>query len=277
MKIFKKIFFYVFAITLALNFFLPMVWMVLSSFKRGDTIMNDLGTIWAFVPRFSDLSLDPYKELLSMYNIFKNIINSIFYASITTILGLTVNSFAGYALAKFRFPFKKFILIFIIALMIVPIEATILPLFLVVNKLELVNTVVGYLLPFIVNVMNIFLFRQTFMSYPDELIEAGRIDGLSNFQIFIKIVIPSSLNIFVTIGILTFLASWNDFLWPVMVLSKSELMPVQVALNAIFADTYNIFINHTMAALTIVTIPVVIIYICFQKYIVEDTSRSGIK
>ncbi|MCM3763841.1 carbohydrate ABC transporter permease [Neobacillus niacini] len=277
MKLVKKSLFYVLAVAVALQFMIPLLWMILSSFKIDEVIYRDIGGIFAIIPRFSDLSLKSYTELLGLYNIFKNVGNSLIYASVTVVFGLTINSLAGYALARFKFPFKDGILIFIIALMIVPIEATILPLFLVVNEMGLINTVPGYLLPFIVNVMNIFLFRQHFLSFPGELIESGKIDGLSELGCFFRIVIPSSLNMYVTVGILTFLASWNDFLWPVMALSNSDLMPIQVALNAVFSDTYNIFTSHMMAALTIVTIPIVILYIFFQKYIVEGSMSSGIK
>ena len=277
MKIVKKTLFYILASLVAFQFLLPLIWMILSSFKIDEVIYKDIDTIFAFVPRFSDLSFDSYVELLGFYNILKNVGNSLIYASVTVVVGLTINSLAGYALARFKFPFKDWILIFIIALMIVPIEATILPLFLVVNEMELINSIPGYLLPFIINVMNIFLFRQHFLSFPGELIESGKIDGLSEVGCFFRIVMPSSLNMYITVGILTFLASWNDFLWPVMALSNADLMPIQVALNAVFADTYNIFTSHMMAALTIVTIPIVILYIIFQKYIVEGSMQSGIK
>lgn len=277
MKIVKKTLFYLLASLVALQFLLPLIWMILSSFKIDEVIYKDIDTVFAFVPRFSDLSFDSYVELLGFYNIFKNVGNSLIYASVTVVVGLTINSLAGYALARFKFPFKDWILIFIIALMIVPIEATILPLFLVVNEMGLINTIPGYLLPFIINVMNIFLFRQHFLSFPGELIESGKIDGLSEVGCFFRIVMPSSLNMYITVGILTFLASWNDFLWPVMALSNADLMPIQVALNAVFADKYNIFTSHMMAALTIVTIPIVILYIIFQKYIVEGSMQSGIK
>ena len=273
----KKILFFMLITVIALQFLLPLVWMILSSFKIDQTIYADIKTIFAFVPKFDDLTIESYKELFSYYSIWKNLINSFIYASITVVLSLVVNSMAGYALAKFVFPFRNTILLLIIALMIVPIEATILPLFLVVHQMGLIGTVVGYLLPFIVNVMNIFLFRQHFIMFPTELIEAAKIDGLSDWGVFSRIVVPSSITMYVTVGIITFLASWNDFLWPVMSITDANMMPIQVALNAIFADTYNIFTSHRMAALTIATVPVVVIYAVFQKYIVQGATRSGIK
>ncbi len=271
----KRILFYIGITFLALLFLIPTEWMIISSFKTESTIYKDMSSFMAFVPH--DLTLISYDQLLDYYNIFRNIINSLFYASLMVILGLIVNSFAGYSLAMYNYPGKNIILIFIIAMMIVPIEAIILPMYLVVNNLKLLNTVPGYILPFVANVMNIFLFRQTFITYPKELVEAGKIDGISSFRFFFQVVIPTSSSIYVTVGVLTFLASWNDFLWPVMALSSQKMMPIQVALNAIFSDREHIFTNHTMAALTIASIPVIIIYSIFQKYIVEGAVRSGIK
>lgn len=277
MKVIKRTAFYIVASLIALQFLVPMVWMILSSFKIDSVIYRDISTIYAVVPRFGDLTLKSYQELLSMYDVFRNVFNSLIYASITALAGLTINSLAGYALARFHFPFKNAILLFIIALMIVPIEAIILPLYLVVHELGMINTLAGYLIPFFVNVMNIFLFRQYFLSFPGELIEAAKVDGLKEFGSYWRIVVPSSVPIFVTVGILTFISSWNDFLWPVMAITKSDLMPVQVALNAIFSDTYNIFTSHMMAALTIVTIPIIVLYALFQRHIIEGAIRSGIK
>lgn len=271
----NQILFYIGITFIALLFLLPTEWMIISSFKTESTIYNDMNSFMAFIPH--DITTISYTQLLDYYNVFRNIINSLLYASIMVVLGLIVNSFAGYSLAMYNYPGKNIIFVFVIAMMIVPIEAIILPMYLVVHNLSLLNTIPGYILPFVANVMNIFLFRQTFITYPKELVEAGKIDGISSFRFFFQVVIPTSSSIYVTVGVLTFLASWNDFLWPVMALSNQKMMPIQVALNAIFSDREHIFTNHTMAALTIASIPVIIIYSIFQKYIVEGAVRSGIK
>lgn len=271
----NRVLFYIGITFLAIIFLIPTEWMIVSSFKTETNIYKDMNNFMAFVPH--NLTIVSYTQLLDYYNIFKNIANSLLYASIMVILGLIVNSCAGYSLAMYNYPGKNIIFVFIIAMMIVPIEAIILPMYLVVHNLHLLNTIPGYILPFVANVMNIFLFRQTFVTYPRELVEAGKIDGISSFKFFFKVVIPTSSSIYVTVGVLTFLASWNDFLWPVMALTKQKMMPIQVALNAIFSDRDHIFTNHTMAALTIASIPVIIIYSVFQKYIVEGSVRSGIK
>lgn len=271
----NRILFYIGITLIAIFFLIPTEWMIVSSFKTEANIYKDMNSFMAFIPH--NLTTSSYTQLLDFYNIFRNMVNSMFYASLMVLLGLIVNSCAGYSLAMYNYPGKNIIFVFIIAMMIVPIEAIILPMYLVVNNLHMLNTVPGYILPFVANVMNIFLFRQTFVTYPRELVEAGKIDGISSFHFFFKVVIPTSSSIYVTVGVITFLASWNDFLWPVMALTKQKMMPIQVALNAIFSDRDHIFTNHTMAALTIASIPVIIIYSVFQKYIVEGSVRSGIK
>ena len=273
----KKIGFHTFVLSLSLLFILPLFWMISSSFKTEQQIYSDMTSLRAFFPSIKNFTIKPYTELLGSYNIFRNMLNSLFYSVITVASSLVINSLAGYALAKMKLPFKKIFMIAIVGLIIVPTEATILPMYLIVNRLGLVNTIPGVILPFSASVMNIFLYRQYFLKFPTELIEAGKIDGLSSVQIFFRIVVPVSIPIYITTGVLTFLASWNDFLWPVMVISRERMMPIQVALSAIFADRENIFTNHMMAGLTLATIPVILIYLIFQKYIVQGIATTGSK
>ena len=273
----KKIGFHTFVLSLSLLFILPLFWMISSSFKTEQQIYSDMTSLRAFFPSIKNFTIKPYTELLGSYNIFRNMLNSLFYSVITVASSLVINSLAGYALAKMKLPFKKIFMIAIVGLIIVPTEATILPMYLIVNRLGLVNTIPGVILPFSASVMNIFLYRQYFLKFPTELIEAGKIDGLSSVQIFFRIVVPVSIPIYITTGVLAFLASWNDFLWPVMVISRERMMPIQVALSAIFADRENIFTNHMMAGLTLATIPVILIYLIFQKYIVQGIATTGSK
>ncbi|WP_294096869.1 carbohydrate ABC transporter permease [uncultured Cetobacterium sp.] len=273
----KKIGFHAFVLSLSLLFILPLFWMISSSFKTEQQIYSDMTSLRAFFPSIKNFTIKPYTELLGSYNIFRNMLNSLFYSVITVASSLVINSLAGYALAKMKLPFKKIFMIAIVGLIIVPTEATILPMYLIVNRLGLVNTIPGVILPFSASVMNIFLYRQYFLKFPTELIEAGKIDGLSSVQIFFRIVVPVSIPIYITTGVLAFLASWNDFLWPVMVISRERMMPIQVALSAIFADRENIFTNHMMAGLTLATIPVILIYLIFQKYIVQGIATTGSK
>ena len=273
----KKIGFHTFVLSLSLLFILPLFWMISSSFKTEQQIYSDMTSLRAFFPSIKNFTIKPYTELLGSYNIFRNMLNSLLYSVITVASSLIINSLAGYALAKMKLPFKKIFMIAIVGLIIVPTEATILPMYLIVNRLGLVNTIPGVILPFSASVMSIFLYRQYFLKFPTELIEAGKIDGLSSVQIFFRIVVPVSIPIYITTGVLAFLASWNDFLWPVMVISRERMMPIQVALSAIFADRENIFTNHMMAGLTLATIPVILIYLIFQKYIVQGIATTGSK
>lgn len=274
-KTIKRVVFYVLISLIALLFLMPTWWMIISSFKPEATIYNDMESLRAFVP--TTVTLKAYRQLMGYYNVFRNIGNSLVYGSLMVLLSLVVNSFAGYSLAMYKYPGQKIIFTFIIAMMIVPIEAIILPMYLVVHNLKLLNTIVGYILPFVANVMFIFLFRQTFLTYPKELVEASKIDGVTSFRMFFQIVMPTSAPMYITVGVMAFLGSWNDFLWPVMALTNQKMMPVQVALNAIFSDREHIFTSHTMAALTLCSVPVIVIYSVFQKYIVEGAVMSGLK
>lgn len=258
--------FYLFATFVAFFFVLPLVWMVVSSFKTEQQIFTDIGSIDAFLPTFSKYFFTAYTELFQKYNLFLYLFNSFKYAMITVFFSLLVCGLSGYALSHFKFPFKNYIFATIMAVIIIPTEIIILPVFVIISKLQLANTTIGLVLPFIVSASNIYLFRQYFLSFPRELIEAARLDGASNFRIFFTLVFPLCKPIFATIGIFVFLASWNDFLWPVLIINENAKMPVQVGLNTLFNDKH-MYTNHFMAALSLATLPVVLVYVLFQKYI----------
>jgi fructooligosaccharide transport system permease protein len=263
---------------LAALFLFPIVWMIASSFKSESQIFLDLKTYKAFLPPLTSPSqwMIPYKEVLVRFNFLLYIFNSFKYAGAVVIGSLFVNSMAGYAFARFDFPLKKFWFAIILAIIIVPAENTIIPLYTIVFKLGLVNTFVGLFIPFLGSPLNIFLFRQFFVGIPRSLEEAALIDGANRFQIFYKIIIPLSKPIFATITILTFIGMWNDFLWPVLMLTDAKKYPLQVALNVLF-NTEPVYTNQVMAALTISTMVMVVIYAFFQKYIVEGVAHTGIK
>ncbi|ADD03332.1 binding-protein-dependent transport systems inner membrane component [Thermoanaerobacter italicus Ab9] len=274
----KEIFFYVFLFTLASLFLFPIVWMIVSSFKPEAQIYSDMGTLKALLPPFINPVewFTPYKEVLARFEILRYIKNSFMYAGVVVFGNLLVNSMAGYALARFRFPLKNFWMGLIIAIIIVPVETTIIPLFTIVHRLGLVNTFVGLFIPLLANAFNIFLFRQFFLGIPKELEEAALIDGADRLQIFFRIIIPLSKPIFATVAIFTFIGAWNDFIWPVLMLTDTEKYPLQVALN-VLNNTEPVYTNQVMAALTISTSVIVLIYIAAQKYIVEGISHTGIK
>lgn len=279
LKYVKTTVYYVMLFILSFLFLFPLLWMVANSFKPNEMLFSQLNSYKAFLLPFNlpiTQWFDAYGQVFERFNLFKGIGNSLMYGSIVVVCNVLVNSMAAYALAKFHFPGKKIILSVIIFILIVPMETGIVPLFVIVNSLHLVNTIPGLLAPAIGNVFNIFLFRQFFMNLPGELEEAALIDGAGRLRIFFAIIIPLSKPIIATIAILTFIGSWNDFLWPVLIFTDNGKMPLQVILN-VLNNTDPVYTNQVMAGLTISTIPIILVYAFFQKYIVEGISHTGIK
>ncbi|KAE9633173.1 MAG: fructooligosaccharide transport system permease protein [Epulopiscium sp.] len=275
----KSIPFYTFMFLLAFIFLFPIVWMVVNSFKPEAQIMLDLKTPAAFLPPLNISITEwftPYKEVFMRFDLFRGIRNSLMYAIVLVALNLLVNSMGAYALAKFDFPLKNFWFTLIVLVLIVPAETNIVPLFVIVHKLGLENTLLGLLAPNIGNALNLFLFRQFFIGIPKELEEAALIDGANSWTIFYNVIMPLSKSIFATIAILTFILSWNDYIWPVLIFADNAKLPLQVILN-VLNNTQPVYTNQVLAALTVATIPMVLIYAFFQQYIVEGISHTGIK
>ena len=264
-------------IVLSLFFLFPVIWMLANSFKPDAQITADMNTAAAFIPPALNGSFfDNYISILTNTGFLRYMLNTLFYAAVLIVLGVIVNGLAGYALAKIKFPFRERWLLIIMLLMIVPMETIITIHFLFVAKLGLLNTVIGYILPMIVNPFNIFLFRQVFISLPDDIYEAAQLDYCSPIKYFFTMVLPMSKSVVATVSVFTFLNVWNDYLWPSLVFTSSDLLTAQIGLNAITSNE-NTTMGQTLAVITLVTIPVIIIYSFFSKQIVEGVVSTGSK
>lgn len=264
-------------ILLSLFFLFPVIWMLANSFKADAQITADMNTAAAFIPPALNGSFfDNYISILTNTSFLRYMLNTLFYAAVLIVLGIIVNGLAGYALAKIKFPFRERWLLIIMLLMIVPMETIITIHFLFVAKLGLLNTVIGYILPMIVNPFNIFLFRQVFISLPDDIYEAAQLDYCSPIKYFFTMVLPMSKSVVATVSVFTFLNVWNDYLWPSLVFTSSDLLTAQIGLNAITSND-NTTMGQTLAVITLITIPVIIIYSFFSKQIVEGVVSTGSK
>ena len=264
-------------IVMSLFFLFPVIWMLANSFKTDAAITSDMNTMAAFVPPALNGSFfDNYITILTNTNFIRYMVNTLFYAAVLIVLGIIVNGLAGYALAKINFPFKERWLLIIMLLMIVPMETIITIHFLFIAKLGLLNNIIGYVLPMIVNPFNIFLFRQVFVSLPDDVYEAAQLDYCSPIKYFFTMVLPMSKSVVATVSVFTFLNVWNDYLWPSLVFTSSDLLTAQIGLNAITSNE-NTTMGQTLAVITLVTIPVIIIYALFSKQIVEGVVSTGSK
>lgn len=262
---------------MSLFFLFPVVWMLANSFKVDAAITADMNSAAAFIPPALNGSFfNNYITIITDTSFLRYMLNTLFYAAILIILGIVVNGLAGYALAKIKFPFADKWLLIIMMLMIIPSETIITINFLTVTKLGLLNNIIGYVLPMIVNPFNIFLFRQVFVSLPDDVYEAAQLDYCSPLKYFFTMVLPMSKTVVATVSVFTFLGVWNDYLWPSLVFTSSDLLTAQIGLNSITSND-NTTMGQTLAVITMITIPVIIIYSLFSKQIVEGVVSTGSK
>ena len=264
-------------LVLSIFFLFPVIWMLANSFKPDAAITADMNTIAAFIPPALNGSFfDNYISIITDTSFLRYMGNTLLYAAILIVLSIVVNGLAGYALAKIRVPFREQWLMIIIMLLIVPTETVITIHFLIIAKAGLLNTILGYILPLIVNPFNIFLFRQVFVSLPDDVYEAAQLDFCGPVKYFFTMVLPMSKTVVATVSVFTFLNVWNDYLWPSLVFTSSDLLTAQIGLNSITSNE-NTTMGQTLAVITLVTIPVIIIYSLFSKQIVEGVTSTGSK
>ncbi|XBX08111.1 carbohydrate ABC transporter permease [Enterocloster clostridioformis] len=272
--ILKRVLFYGGNAIVALIFVSPLLWMIAASLKPEAQIFSDMSTIRTFWPTAA--TLGNYVEVFTRVNMMKFILNSLFYVFVIVILDLAVNSVCGYALAKFDFPGKELLLTVVISLMVLPMEAIMLPLYKEVASLGWVNTWAGLIVPFVGKCFSIYMFRQFFLDIPDDLLEAGAIDGCGPIKTFFTIVMPISGTVYATIFILDFVAHWNDFMWPMLVVTGEDMRTIQLAIQTFFGSK-PIHYGAIMASLTISAIPMLLMFVFLQKYYVEGIASTGIK
>lgn len=272
----EKIINYIVLIIVALVFMFPLIWMVVSSFKNDVQIFTDISSMKAFVPTFMDDVFINYKQVVQKLPLLQAMLHSFGYISVIILISLIVNSMAGYAFARLKFPKKNLIFSIILAVMIIPAQTVMLPQFSIIYKMGFTNSYMGLILPAIASPMYIFLFRQQFLGIPESIEEAAKLDGASQVRIFFQLIVPLAKPIYATVIILQFIALWNDFVWPVMVISDTSKQTVQMALSSLF-NIKPVNYGNVMAGLTIVTIPVLILFLALQKYYVAGVASTGAK
>jgi len=274
---------YLMMILLAIFFLFPIVFMVVSSFKENELqVVSDMSSLNAFLP-IGELGLQNYSDVFASLDFGHLMFNSVFIMLTTVLLGLLVNSMIAYSLARLRFKGKTILLGVIIALIIIPFEAVAIPLLVLVNKLPWFGGATTWLdsyhvqiIPFIADAFSIFLFYQFFINIPKDLEEAALIDGAGLFRIFWQIIIPLSRPIFATVAILQALASWNRFMWPLMVTRGPGVRPLTVGIQSFFGQDPRLW-GDLMAFASMITIPVLIVFLLFQKWFVQSVASTGIK
>lgn len=273
-KLIGNIAFYLGNTVVALIFVSPLIWMIMASLKPEAEIFAGMNTLKTFIA--SNPSLDNYAQVFERINMLKYILNSLFYVFVIVILDLLINSICGYALAKFEFKGKDLLLTVVISLMVLPMESIMLPLYKQVADFGWVNEWAGLTVPFIAKCFSIYMFRQFFLDVPNELLEAASIDGCGPIRTFFRIVMPISGTVYATVFILDFVAHWNDFMWPMLVVTGEEKRTIQLAIQTFFGSK-PINYGPIMASLAISAVPMLVMFVFLQKYYVEGISSSGIK
>ena len=250
----------------------PFVWMALSSLKPEGEIRSVPPT---WLPE--TWTLDNFRDLFSRLDFPLYFFNSAFVALAVTAGNLLFCSLVGYALAKLHYPGKRVLFLAVLGMLMVPGMVTFVPQFVLVSNMGLTNSYAGLILPFLVGPFGVFLMRQFLQSIPDDLIEAARVDGAGEMRIFWRVVLPLCRPALATLGILTFLASWNNFLWPLVVASTEDKYTLPVALAL-----YSIGENRTdfgllLAGAVVVVLPVLIVFVLLQRHFMRGIATTGLK
>lgn len=271
MKAIKKITFYLLLFIAALSFLYPFYWMILASFTPEQNIGN-LGII----PQ--GFTLENYTDMVAKIPIWRSLLNSVFVASLSTFGVIVFGSMTGYALAKMRFRGRNLLFFTIIFTMTLPFQITLIPNYILMVNFRWVDTLAALVVPALNSAFAILLFRQAFKTIPNDLIHAAKIDGCGDLRIIYQILWPNIIPSIITVGILTFMTSWNDVLWPLIVIRNEELMtmPQLVTLFAV-GGRAEAQLGVKLASAVLLALPIIIAYVALQKYFIQSMASSGIK
>jgi multiple sugar transport system permease protein len=249
----------------------PFLWMVSTSLKQDFALFV---TPPKLIP--SPVETHNYTRVGELMPIWRILFNSVFVAAISTALAVFTSAMAAYAFARLRFPGRDALFFVYLATLMVPFQVTIVPLFIEMKHLGFVNSYPGLILPTIASAFGTFLLRQQFLTLPRELEEAAFMDGAGHWTVFTRIIVPLGAPALATFGIFAFMASWNSFLWPLVIINSQDLMTLPLGLANLHGQ-YTTQWNLVMAGTTISVVPILVVYVLAQKYIVRGFVFSGIK
>ena len=271
MKSLRSVFLHIIMLIIAGATLAPGIWMVSASLMPA-------GQASTYPPTFlpTRITLEHYATLFTRLDVARYLLNSAILSISITLISLFLNSMAGYAFAKYRFAGRDRLFRLLIAEMVIPAQVTTLPLFLMLNKVGLVNTYAGVIVAGMATIYGIFLIRQFTLSIPDSLIEAARMDGASEFRIYWSVILPLCKPVLTTLALFTFLGAWNDFFWPLIVLTDDSMYTLPVAL-AILAGEHVQDTELMMAGSVVTILPVVMIFLMLQKYYIQGIMMGSVK
>jgi len=249
----------------------PIIWVILSSFKEQTELFNFPLTLFP-----KSWTLENYRNALSQGNFVLYFSNTAIVAVVSTAIAVAINIMAGYALAKYKFKGRDAIFYTMIATLMIPLQVIMIPIFIQLKNLGMLNSLWGIIIPPAATPTGVFLARQYMVNLPDSMIESARIDGAKEFFIFRTIIVPLSKPIIATIAIFSFMWRWNDFLWPLIVITDNRKQTIQQAL-ANFVGQLQINWSDLLAMTTISIIPVILVFLKFQKYFMSGITSGAVK
>ena len=257
----------------AILMLLPIFWMLVTSFKPAEEVylspLQILPNKWQPF-NYIDLFLQPGVPLVRWFW------NSVFLAIVTTVLVVFISALTAFAFARLQFPFRDRLFFIIVAAMVVPGQVTLVPVYIILQKLRWIDTYYALIIPSLASPFGVFLLRQFFRDIPRDLEDAARIDGCPIPGIYWHIILPLGKAALITLGLLVFMGEWGSFLWPLVVMNSPEKQVIQVGIAG-FTTTYGIYWGRIMAASATASVPIILLFVVLQKYYVRGIAMSGIK
>lgn len=268
---FRAVMFYLVAAAFVIFLILPFLWMLSTSFKSAGALIV-IPIQW--IPRAPTVAA--YAEIFEIFPFGLALRNSVYVAAMSVTITVLSCSMAAFAFAKLRFRGKEVLFAFVLATLMIPQQVTIIPLFLVLRSIGLINTFTGLLAPSVFNGFAIFLLRQHMRTIPNDYLDAARIDGASLLQMYRSVVMPMSVTSVATVGVLTLMQAWNDYFWPLIVLTKERMMTLNVALSRLNGQ-YSTDYATLMAGSLLSMVPIILVYAAAQKYFASGIQVGGVK
>lgn len=256
----------------AIMIFFPFFWMAITSLKTAPEIQR----VPLQVAPDHWLNVTNYVEVFKREPFMRYLLNSAIVASIAAVSSLVVSSLAGFGFAKYHFPGRDAFFLAVVGILMVPFQSVVVPLYVWINDLGLLDTYAGIVAPDLVSVFGVFLMRQAIETIPNDYIDAARIDGCSELRIFFSVILPSVKPAMATLLIIKFMWSWNEFFWPMVVISSPQMKVVTMGLMS-FTNMYFIEYNLLTAAAVISILPILLIFITLQRWVVQAVVMSGLK
>jgi multiple sugar transport system permease protein len=267
----SRIFVYAFVVIISVTSVFPFVWMISASLKTEATVFA-----WPieWIPR--DAHWSNYQEIFERVNMLVYFRNTVIISIAVTAIQLSLASLAAYAFAKIVFPGRDILFLLFLATLMIPYQVIMIPVFVIVRTLGLIDTKLGLILSCSFNAFSIFFMKQYFMTIPNEYVEAARIDGMSELRIFGQVIAPLSRPAIATLAIYTFVGAWNDFLGPLVLLSSDHNLTIQLGIRK-FITQYSARYELIMATAVLAIVPILLIFLYFQKHFVKGMALSGLK